>query len=83
MFIRYSLDAYETFFPSLMERDAAPIDHRRTIGSNAWVLETRALVARLIDSVSNEFGGLVTDDIGEILANEEQMKDFADRFVRR
>lgn len=82
VFIRYSLDAYETFFPSLMERDAAPIDHGRTIGRDPWVLETRALLARLIESASGEFGGLVTNDIAEILAHEEQMRNFADRFMR-
>jgi hypothetical protein len=80
--IRYSLDAYETFFPSLMERDAAPIDHRQTIGRNPWVLETRALLATLIDSVSGEFSGLVTDDMDAIFKNEEKMRNFADKFIR-
>ena len=34
VFIRYSLDAYETFFPLLVERDALKLNYSQTVGNN-------------------------------------------------
>lgn len=76
--IRYSLDAYETFFPSYIERHEAKLNYSHTIGNSPWVLEVRALIVPLLDSVSDELGGLVTDDIGAILEHERQIREFID-----
>lgn len=78
VFIRYSLDAYETFFPSYVERHEAELNYSQTIGNPVWVLEVRALLIPLLDSLSDELGGFVTDDIRAILEHERQMKEFID-----
>jgi hypothetical protein len=36
--IRYSLDAYNAFFPLFIESEAVGLDYPNTIGNNAWVL---------------------------------------------
>lgn len=83
VFIRYSIDAYETFFPSAMEREEAPINYSKTIGNNAWVLEIRECLETLLDSIATEFSGFVTDDLAALLAHELQMKEFADSCIRQ
>lgn len=76
VFIRYSLDAYETFFPFLLERDEAKLNYSGTIGNNAWVLEVRRCLATLLDSSNSKFSGLVTSDICAIFKHEKQMQEF-------
>ena len=76
VFIRYSLDAYETFFPSYIERHEAKLNYSQTIGNNPWVLEIRALLGNLLESSSGTFSGFVTDDINAIIEHEKQMKEF-------
>ena len=83
VFVRYSLDAYETFFPSAMERENALINYTRTIGSNPWVLEIRNCVESLLESTANEFAGFVTDDLAALIDHEQQMKEFADSCLRQ
>jgi hypothetical protein len=82
VFVRYSLDAYETFFPSAMERVDASIDHSKTIGSNPWVLECRDHVSFLLESTANEFQGFVTDDLSVLVENELRMKAFVEACMR-
>lgn len=76
VFIRYSLDAYETFFPSYIERCEAKLNYSQTIGNNSWVLEVRTILGTLLDSSNDRFSGFVTDDIGAIVEHEKQMKEF-------
>lgn len=80
---RYSLDAYETFFPSAMERGDAPLNYSKSIGNNAWVLEIRECLENLLGSVVNEFSGFVTDDLDVLFAHEQQMKEFTDSCIRK
>ncbi|MGV8897876.1 MAG: hypothetical protein ACOH2B_01350 [Burkholderiaceae bacterium] len=77
IFLRYSLDAYETFFPSFIDREAADLNYSKTIGDNAWVSQVRASLDSLNTSVASQFSGFVTDDIGEIFAHERAMKELA------
>lgn len=84
VFIRYSLDAYDTFFPLLVERHEAAVDYSRTIGNNTWVLETRALLKEpILTSLNDALSGFVTDDIGAIFDNERQVKELMDSFTAK
>ncbi len=76
VFVRYSLDAYETFFPFFVERTEAKIDYSRTIGNNTWVLETRELLKPLQAAANDFLSGFVTNDIAAIIEHERQMKAF-------
>lgn len=82
--VRYSLDAYETFFPSALEGSDAPINHSATIGNNPWVLATRDLVTSLINSTTKSSDEIefVTDDLEILLQHELEMKKFAEEFIR-
>ncbi len=82
VFIRYSLDAYETFFPLLVERDEAKLNYSQTVGNNRWVLEVRNLLDTLLASVSKELAGFVTDDIEQILGHERRMREFMEAFKK-
>lgn len=79
VFVRYSLDAYSTFFPAITDWADAPINHAVTIGNNAWVLGVRGDLERLIDSSSPEFSGIVSHDIGAIIQHELEMENFMRR----
>lgn len=83
VFIRYSLDAYETFFPSAMERADASIRYSNTIGNDPWVLECRDSVSTLVSFSERHLSGFVSDDLSALMQNELQMKEFADNFIRR
>ncbi len=76
VFIRYSLDAYSVFFPTLVDLADAPIHYSKTIGNNAWVLHMRQQLEVLIEVASPEFTGQVDGDIGAILDHERQMEAF-------
>lgn len=82
--VRYSLDAYETFFPSALERSDAPINHSATIGNNPWVLASRDLVASVIERTTKASDEIefVTDDLTILLQHELEMKKFAEEFIR-
>jgi hypothetical protein len=82
VFIRYSLDAYETFFPSYVERHEAKLNYTKTIGNNLWVLEVRALLQPLLESAGEAFSGFVTDDIEAIIDHERQMKEFMESVAK-
>ena len=82
VFIRYSLDAYETFFPSNLDRGDALIDYSKSIGNNPWVLECRDLVASLLDATHVEFQGFVATDLTALLQHECDMQIFAEKYVK-
>lgn len=75
--IRYSRDAYDAFFPMLVNRDAAELNYARTVGDNSWVLGIRATLGLLNGSVVKEFSGEISMDLGEIFEHEEQFQEFA------
>ena len=76
VFIRYSLDAYSTFFPALVNWPDAHINHAETIGNNAWVLSVRDDLRKLMDSSSPEFNGIANPDIDAILHHDQKMEEF-------
>ena len=77
VYIRYSRDAYDAFFPMLKSREAAEFNYSRTIGHNPWVLSIRATLEQLNKSVIDEFTGEVSSDLGAIIEHEEQYQEFA------
>lgn len=83
VFIRYSLDAYETFFPSYVERHEAKVNYSKTIGNNPWVLEVRAYLDVLLVSSNDAFSGMLTgDDIEAIIEHEREMKEFMESIAK-
>lgn len=82
VFVRYSLDAYETFFPTFIERHDAKIDYTKTIGNNNWVLETRSLLEPLLTTANKAFIGSVTNDVDVIFAHEHDWKEFMKEFQK-
>ena len=74
--LRYSLDAYETFFPSLVGQDEAELNYSHTIGSNPWVMEIRAALERLIEAARESFTGIVSQDLEAIFLHNSQMQAF-------
>lgn len=81
VFVRYSFDAYATFFPALIDWADAPINHSATIGNNAWVLGVRNDLDRLIESCSSQFTGIVSHDIEAIIQHELEMEEFIRKVV--
>lgn len=77
VFIRYSLDAYGTFFP--FDYDDAEINYSKTIGNNFWVLQVRGHLRLMIDASNDEFTGMVSNEISEIFALEDQMTSFMEK----
>lgn len=82
VFLRYSLDAYGTFFPYYIERHEARLHYGKTIGNNAWVLQVRSLLNTLLESALNATAGYATDDIEAIIDHELQMKEFMDGYTK-
>lgn len=83
VFVRYSFDAYETFFPSAMDRERAPINYSKTIGNNTWVLECQEHVSKLLQPLDQQLGVVVTDSLQELGEHELRMKEFVDECMRR
>jgi hypothetical protein len=81
--LRYSFEAYETFFPAWTGRNDAEMNHAATISNNPWVLSIRADVQTLIDASQPEFTGFIGDDIETILKGEAEMRQFYDEIIKR
>jgi hypothetical protein len=75
--IRYSLEAYEAFFPTLVDRDQADKNYSATIGCNPWVLEIRKVLGTLLEGISEEFSGEVSMDLVELIDGEKAFAEFA------
>lgn len=75
--LRYSLDAYESFFPSFLPREDAKIDYSKTLTSFRWLKEMRNLLDELIGSIKDEFCGWVELDFDELIKSEIEMREFA------
>lgn len=75
--IRYSLEAYEAFFPALVDREQADKNYSATIGCNPWVLEIRKVLGVLMEGISKEFSGEVSMDLVELIDSEKAFAEFA------
>ena len=75
VFIRYSLDAYGTFFP-FFDYEDAEVNYSMTIGNNLWVLTIRDHLASMISASNGEFTGFVSSDLEAIFNNETQIELF-------
>lgn len=82
IFLRYSLDANKTFFPSFVDQAEADLNYSKTVGNDAWVLKIRESLESLNASSENNFGGLITNSIEEIFAHEKDMKEFAEACLK-
>lgn len=80
--LRYSFEAYETFFPAWKGRSNADQSYSATIGHNAWVLAIRADVRELIETIQREFSGFVDGDLEKILQGEADLRQFVDEIVK-
>lgn len=76
VFIRYSLEAYDVFFPILESWDEAEINYSKTIGNNDWVMSVRECIQTLVDELNPHFTGAVTMDIERVFSHAEEMKAF-------
>lgn len=72
--IRYSLDAYDTFFPMLCNWSEADINYSTTIGCHPWVKSIRHALSRLIEDLNPHFTGLVSNNLAAIFENENEVK---------
>jgi hypothetical protein len=82
IFIRYSLDANEIFFPIHIERRDTKINYNETIGNNSWVLEVRAILDGLLDSSKDRFIGSLAQEIEEILEAEKKIGNLVNSFYK-
>jgi hypothetical protein len=76
VFIRYSLDAYHAFFPWYIDQSDARLNYSMTIGNEAWVRDTRALLPQLIHPVYDMVNGEVPGDIAMIIEHDRKMMEF-------
>jgi hypothetical protein len=80
--IRYSLNAYETFFPSFFDKESADQNYSATIGNNVWVLNIRESLRILNASVADVFFGEVSMDFDFLLQQEKDFRKFADECLK-
>lgn len=74
--IRYSLDAYEAFFPALVDIEGASNNYAATVGSDAWVMRIRNGLHALNDAISEEFSGELSMDFDSYLQGEKALRLF-------
>ncbi|MEF8718325.1 MAG: hypothetical protein V5B44_11585 [Candidatus Accumulibacter necessarius] len=75
--IRYSLEAYETFFPAFVDRKYADQNYSETIGNNPWVVRVRGSLGVLVDGIANELSGAIPMDLELLLQHEHELREFA------
>lgn len=80
--IRYSLEAYEAFFPAFVERDQAEKNYSATIGCDPWVLKIRKMLGVLLEGISNEFSGEVAMDLVDLIDSERAFAEFAAKCLK-
>ncbi|CAG9207710.1 hypothetical protein PSP6_270058 [Paraburkholderia tropica] len=80
--IRYSLDAYEAFFPWYTDQGSARINYSMTIGNDVWIRETRELLEPLMDSAYKLVTGEVAD-IEHLFDREREMQEFVETVVAK
>lgn len=80
VFIRYSLDSSEFFFPSGKDKAEAKVDSTVTISNLTWLSQIAACVNRLISTLYPQINaGIVEDSFEEIFESEQLMGEFRDR----
>lgn len=84
VFLRYSADMSETFFPIILDDDSNESLYWITIGNIKWVLSIREQCQDLIDSVSellsDEYCGI---DLQEIIDHGKEMKEFVEECMKK
>ncbi|WP_257807013.1 hypothetical protein [Burkholderia glumae] len=79
VFLRYSLDATEAFFPWYKDRDQARFNYSSTIGSEAWIEKTRSMLNPVLDTALEVVTGEVGSSAGgldDIFEHEKAMSEF-------
>lgn len=72
--LRYSVDAYEYFFPVARRLRDGRRSYASTLGDADWMNEAKAVVVELLEWGSLEFNGEVGDDIEAILLGSEEIE---------
>ncbi|WP_186033981.1 hypothetical protein [Burkholderia gladioli] len=83
VFLRYSIDATEAFFPWYAGQDEARFNYSSTIGSEAWMRETRSMLNPLLAAAFEVVTGEDSSSIDSIFEHEKAMKEFVDSVVKR
>lgn len=74
VFIRYTLEAYDMFFPAMLDNwEKAKVNHSKTIANYPWVVSIRDSAQALVDELNPYFTGSVANDIEKIFALEMEM----------
>lgn len=76
VFLRYSLDASDTFFPMRSDWDNADINYSETIANRDWLISIRQHVILLTEELSAPLGGWVEDDLLALNNHAEKMEEF-------
>lgn len=74
VFLRYSLDGYESFFPSGIAQEEASASFSATLANPIWLNEVVALLQELIDPTIEPLSGHV--DFDNFLESEIEMRNF-------
>lgn len=72
--ICYSLEAYEAFFPALVNRDQADNGYTATIGCNPWLFEIGEVLGVLLEGISEDFSAEVPMDLGELIDSDKAFR---------
>jgi hypothetical protein len=72
--LRYSLDAYDAFFPIAHSNKTTKHSFSKTVGCSVWLSRVRQIVQELINAVTPEFSGLVGHDVELIWKHEKQIQ---------
>lgn len=81
VFVRYSLDSYDLFFPLTCDWEETKVVYSATIGSDPWIRKLRSQIQQLIDPLNDELGGLVSNDLNAIFLNEAALTELLQAFA--
>lgn len=77
--LRYSLDAWGTYFPFGVMPNASTDQYDQTIANLAWINSARNEIQALVDSVAPALAEVVQGiDVNALLAYEKEMKTFVE-----
>lgn len=82
VFIRYSLDAYGTFFP-FFDYENSEINYSKTIGNNHWVISVRDHLQSMMNASNDEFTGMISNDLVAIFESEAEIASFMKNIKKR
>lgn len=75
VFLRYSLDGYESFFPSGLAQEEAVASFSETLANPLWLNELVTLLQELIEPTIEPLSGPV--DFDSFMQEEIEMRNFA------